>query len=120
MQIDFTQMNFSTEPDIFKCYEHCRMNYIKHNYIGFQRNKCLCFYNVDIEIVLCNNTNVTVCGYNQNFICGGRDNVTVIYEIKSKYSITRFCFLFIIALSPIPSIHSFFFYLTACMLDGVV
>ncbi|XP_076087991.1 uncharacterized protein LOC143058377 isoform X2 [Mytilus galloprovincialis] len=84
IQIDFTQMNFSTEPDIFKCYEHCRMNYFKHNYIGFQRNKCLCFYNVDIEIVPCNNTNLTVCGDNQNFLCGDKDNVTVIYEIKNQ------------------------------------
>ncbi|XP_071149603.1 uncharacterized protein [Mytilus edulis] len=83
LQIDFIQNNFSTEPDIFKCFVHCQMSYIKYNYIGFQRNKCLCFYTVDIEIVSCNNANVTVCGDNQNFICGEKDNVTVIYEIKN-------------------------------------
>ncbi|CAG2234144.1 unnamed protein product [Mytilus edulis] len=84
IEIDFTQKNFSTEPDIFKCFEHCQM-YHMHNYIGFQRNKCLCFFSVDIEdIVQCNNTTITVCGDNQNFICGNKDNVTVVYEIKNQ------------------------------------
>ncbi|XP_063411504.1 uncharacterized protein LOC134694425 [Mytilus trossulus] len=76
--------NFSTEPDIFKCFELCVMNFIKHNYIGFQRNKCLCYLTLDIEeIIPCDNTSITVCGDNQNFICGDQDNVTVIYEIKN-------------------------------------
>ncbi|XP_071149601.1 uncharacterized protein [Mytilus edulis] len=84
IEIDFTEKNFSTEPDIFKCFEHCQM-YHMHNYIGFQRNKCLCFFSVDIEdIVQCNNTTITVCGDNQNFICGNKDNVTVVYEIKNQ------------------------------------
>lgn len=69
------------------------MKKIKHNYIGFQRYKCLCYYTGDIEIVQCNNTTITECGDNQNFICGDNDNdnVTVIYEIKSKYIILRVC-----------------------------
>ncbi|VDI75937.1 Hypothetical predicted protein, partial [Mytilus galloprovincialis] len=81
-QIDFTQKNFSTEPDMFNCFQHCQKFFFSHNYIGFQRNKCLCFYTVDIEIESCDNNDVTVCGDNQNFICGNKDNVTVIYEIK--------------------------------------
>ncbi|VDH95536.1 Hypothetical predicted protein [Mytilus galloprovincialis] len=60
------------------------MNNFKHNYIGFQRNKCLCYFINDIEIEECDNTNVTVCGDNQNLVCGDRDNVTVIYEMKSQ------------------------------------
>ncbi|CAG2234150.1 unnamed protein product [Mytilus edulis] len=84
LQIDFTQKNVSTEPDIFKCFELCVMNFIKHNYIGFQRNKCLCYLTFDIEeIIPCDNTSITVCGDNQNFICGEKDNVTVIYEIEN-------------------------------------
>lgn len=76
------------EPDIFKCFHHCQILGHKHTYIGFQRNKCLCYYTGDIEeIIPCDNTNITVCGDNQNFICGDNDNVTVIYEIKGMYSI---------------------------------
>ncbi|XP_052079234.1 uncharacterized protein LOC127717576 isoform X3 [Mytilus californianus] len=89
IQLNFTQKNFSAEPDIFKCFEHCRMRYIKHNYIGFQRYKCLCYFTADIEIVQCENITITECGNNQNFICGDRDNVTVIYEIKNPTMILK-------------------------------
>ncbi|XP_071149594.1 uncharacterized protein [Mytilus edulis] len=89
LQKDFIQKNFSTEPDIFKCFEHCQMTEIGHNYIGFQRYKCLCYYTGDIEIIPCNNTTITVCGDNQNFICGDQDNVTVIYEIKNLDMISK-------------------------------